>query len=245
LYHADVLAPVAATGVVATAIVAIYGLQIILLSAGLIELAAAALADALVLIGLGLYARRNQLTWGHFGIRRPDAIYMVAAVLIGVSAWYLNLWLVVLIEPPGDASGLQKVVEQLPLGTTLLTIAVLTPIVEELVFRGVFVRALAKRFFPIAAIAIASAVFSLYHLLPAQIVSTFGLALALGFITLRANSAIPAMLAHVLNNAVVIVVSRDELPRASAWMGAHSTLMLAGCAIVFAGGLVLAARGRR
>jgi len=245
LYHVDALAPVAATWVVATAIVVIYGAQIVLFSAGLIELAAAAIADGLVLVGLGLYARRHQLTWRHFGVRRPEAIYMVSAALIGVSAWYLNLWLVVLIEPPGDTSGLQKVVEQLPLGTTLMTIAVLTPIVEELVFRGVFVRALAKRFFPVAAIVIASAVFSLYHLLPAQIVSTFGLALALGFITLRANSVIPAMLAHVLNNAVVIVVSRDELPRVSAWMSAHSVVMLAGASVVFAGGLVLAARGRR
>jgi membrane protease YdiL (CAAX protease family) len=106
-------------------------------------------------------------------------------------------------------------------------------------------RALAKRFFPVAAMVIASVVFSAYHLLPAQMVSTLGLGLALAYLTLRADSAIPAMLAHLLNNSIVIVVSRDEVPSVGAWMGAHSTLMLAGTAAVCASGLALATRGRR
>jgi membrane protease YdiL (CAAX protease family) len=245
LYHVDALAPVAATKLVATAILVVYTVQIALYAAGLIELAAAAIADVTVLAGLAVYARRRQLTRNHFGLRRPAPIFLAAAVLIGVSAWYLNLWIVILVSPPGGTGGLQTIVEQTPLASTLGAIAVLPAIVEEIVFRGVFMRALAKRFFPVAAMVIASVVFSAYHLLPAQMVSTLGLGLALAYLTLRADSAIPAMLAHLLNNSIVIVVSRDEVPSVGAWMGAHSTLMLAGTAAVCASGLALATRGRR
>lgn len=245
MYHVDALAPVAATKLVATAILVIYTVQIALFSAGLIELAAAAIADVAVLVGLGLYARSRQLTRAHLGLRRPAPIFLLAALLIGVSAWYLNLWIVVLISPPGGTGALKKIVEQTPLLSTLAVIAVLPAVVEEIVFRGVFVRALAKRFVPLAAIAIASVVFSLYHLLPAQIVSTFGLGLALAYLTLRADSAIPAMLAHLLNNSIAIVVSRDEVPSVGAWMGAHSFVMLGGSAALLATGVVVAARGRR
>jgi membrane protease YdiL (CAAX protease family) len=245
LYHVDALAPVAATKLVATAIVVIYAVQIALFGMGLIELAAAAIADLAVLVGLGLYARAHQLSRAHFGLRRPRPIFVVAGVLIGLSAWYLNLWIVVLISPPGGTGQLQTIVEQTPLSSTLLAIALLPAIVEELVFRGVFLRALAKRFVPAAAIVIASIVFAVYHVLPAQIVSTFGLALALGYLTLRADSVVPAMVAHLLNNSIAIVVSRDELPGVGAWMGAHGTVMLASTAAVLATGLTLAARGRR
>ncbi len=245
MYHADALAPVAGTKLVATAIVVLYVAQIGLFAAGLVALAAATIANVVLLVGLGVYARSRQLTPAYFGLRRPAPVFLIAAALIGVSAWYLNLWIVVLISPPGGTGGLQKIVEQWPLSPTLLVIAVLIPIVEEIVFRGVFLRALAKRFVPLAAIGIASVVFSVYHGLPAQMVSTFGLGLALAYLTLRADSAIPAMIAHLLNNAIVLVVSRDELPGVGAWIGAHSLVMVAGTAAVLAGGLALVARGRR
>jgi membrane protease YdiL (CAAX protease family) len=245
LYHVDAVAPVAATKLVATAIVVIYAVQIALFSAGLIELAAAAIGDIAVLVGLGLYARARKLTRAHLGLRRPAPAFLLAAVLIGVSAWYVNLWIVVLVAPPGGTGGLKAIVEQTPLVSTLAAIAVLPAIVEEIIFRGVFARALATRMFPIAAIAISSVVFSAYHLLPAQIVSTFGLGLALAYLTLRADSAIPAMLGHLLNNAIVIVVSRDEVPSVGAWMGAHSTVMLGITVATLATGVAIAARGRR
>jgi membrane protease YdiL (CAAX protease family) len=245
LYHVDALAPVAATKVVATAILGIYAIQLVLIGTGVIALAASAIADLAVLVGLGLYARAHELTWAHLGLRRPAPVFLLAAVLIGVSAWYVDLWIVFVISPPGGTGGLNEIVEQTPLVATLAALGVLPPIAEEIVFRGVFARALAKRFFPIAAIVIASVVFSAFHVLPAQMISTFGFGLALAYLTLRADSAIPGMLAHLLNNTIVIVVSRDEVPGVSAWMNAHSIVMLAGSAAVLAGGLTVVARGRR
>jgi membrane protease YdiL (CAAX protease family) len=243
LYHASALAPVTASKLLATAILTIYGVQIVLVGAGMLELAAAAISDVVVVAGVIAYARARRLAAVHVGLRRPARRFVVAGVLVGLSAWYLNLRIVVLIEPPGDPSSLQAIVEQTPLVVTLLGIALLPAIAEELVFRGIFVRALATRLHASTAIILGGGVFALFHLLPAQIVSTFGLGLALSYLTLRADSAIPAVIAHLLNNSIAIVIARNELPSVGAWMSAHGHAMLAITALLTVGGLALAARG--
>jgi membrane protease YdiL (CAAX protease family) len=245
LYHDEALAPVAATKVVATAIVGIYVVQIGLYQAGLLDLLAALAGDVAVLALLYAYSRRRGLTRGHFGLRRPAGVFVAAAVLVGVSAWFLNLVIVVLIKPPGETKALQQIVEQTPLLPTWLAIAVLPALAEEIVFRGIFARALATRFVPWVAVVLSSLVFAVYHLLPAQMISTFGLGLLLGYITLRARSCVPAIVAHLLNNTIVIIVSRDELPAVSEWMGDHGTIMLVGTAMLCATGIGLARRGVR
>ncbi len=245
LYHDEALPPVGATKVTATAILGIYVVQIGLFSAGVIDLVAALAGDAAVLLGLYLYARRRGLSATHFGLRRPAPVFLAAGGLIGISAWYLNLVLVVLLRPPGDATGLQKIVEQTPLAPTWFAIALLPAITEEIVFRGVFTRALATRFVPWVAIVLSALVFAVYHLLPAQMISTFMLGLALAYLTLRARSVIPAILGHLLNNTVVIVVSRDEIPALGTWIGDHGVPMLVGAAGLLGAGLGLARRGAR
>jgi membrane protease YdiL (CAAX protease family) len=245
LYHAEALAPLAATKVLGAAIGAIYVLQIGLASLGAMGLVASAIGDLAVLAGLVLYARGRGLRFAHFGLRRANAVYVVAAVLVGLSAWYVTLYVVVLLEPPGDTTGLQELVEQTPLVSTILAIAVLPALTEEIVFRGVFARALTMRFVPVAAVALSALAFGVFHLLPAQIVSTFLLGLALGVLTLRADSAVPSIVAHMLNNVIVIVVSRDEVPGVAEWIAAHSGMSLAVACTLSLAGLLLAARGRR
>ena len=63
--------------------------------------------------------------------------------------------------------------------------------------------------------------FSAYHLRPEQMVSTFPFGLALAFLALRADSIIPSTLAHVMNNATVILLQRDEVPALDRVLGEH------------------------
>jgi membrane protease YdiL (CAAX protease family) len=243
LYHGATLAPVTAVKVVAAAILTIYAVQIGLYSAGMIELGAAVAGFGVVLGGLIVWAKRHGWSYAHLGVRRPRLVFVVASVLVGVSAWYVNGWIVAQLNPPGDASRLQQIVEQTPLVPTLLALALLPAVVEELVFRGVLTRALATRFAAVPAVGFSAAVFALYHLLPPQMVSTFCLGIALGFLTLRARSVIPAMIAHLLNNTVTLVVSRQEVPGLTQWMDSHTGSMLIGASVMLASGLTLAARG--
>lgn len=242
MYHGEALAPVTAVKVVGAAILTIYVVQIGLFSAGMIELGAAAGGFAVVLVGLFVWARRRGVRPAVLGICRPGAAYVGAAILIGLSAWYVNSWIVALVNPPGDSSKLQEIVEQTPLLPTLLVLGILPALTEEIVFRGVLTRALTKRFAPVHAIGFSAAVFALYHLLPPQMVSTFFLGIALGWLTLQASSVIPAMIVHLLNNVVTIIVSRHAVPGLTPWMDTHAGAMIAISAGLLAGGIALAAR---
>jgi sodium transport system permease protein len=241
LYHGETLAPVGAAKVVGGAVLTIYGVQITLIGAGTIELVAAAIAYLAVLVGLVVYVRRAGLRVAHVGLRRPAGVFVAAAIMIGLSAWYVNLVIVAVIEPPGDLSGLQDVVVQTPLLATLLVLGVLPAIAEELVFRGVLTRALATRFGAFHAVGMSAAVFALYHLLPPQMISTFCLGLALGFLTLRARSVVPAMIVHLLNNTIAIIVTREIVPGMATAIEEHAIVMLVVTLGLLGGGIALAA----
>ncbi len=228
---------------VAAAILAIYAVQITVFSAGVIELGAAAAGYGAVLVGLVVWARRGGASRVQLGLRWPHGRFVIAAVLIGVSAWYVNGWIVAQLDLPGDAAKLQAIVEQTPLLPTVLVLALMPAVSEEIVFRGVFTRSLVTKFAAVHAIGFSAAVFGLFHLLPPQVVSTFCLGIALGFLTLRASSAVPAMIAHLLNNVITLVVSRHEVPGLTPWMDAHAATMLIGSSVALAGGIALAARG--
>lgn len=227
-------------------VVTIYVVQIGLRSAGIHGLLASAVSDIAVIAVLVVLARGRGDLAGVFGVRRAPASFVVAAVLIGVAAWYLNLWLVELVQVPENESArreIQRILEQTPLAPVLAAIAVLPAIAEELVFRGVLLRSLATRFHAGVAIAISSAVFAIYHLEPSQMVTTFMLGLALGYLTLRSRSIVPAMLCHFLNNTIAIVIARDEVPSVGTWITDHPIVMIVAAATLVGSGLVVTAKG--
>ena len=73
-------------------------------------------------------------------------------------------------------------------------------------------RSLATRFFPPMALVMGALLFSLYHMRIVQLVPTFTLGIALGYLALRADSVLPCMLAHFVNNAIALVVTRGDAP---------------------------------
>ena len=232
--------------VLGASILTIYAVQIGLYNAGMIELGAAAVGFAAVGMGLIVWARRDGWTRAQLGIRRPAIVFVIASILVGVSAWYVNGWIVSVLGVPAGSKAelrLQEIVEQTPLLPTMLALAVLPALIEELVFRGAFARAMAPTFGAIHAVGFSAAIFALYHLLPPQMVTTFCLGIPLGYLTLRASSVIPAMIAHLLNNMITLVVSRHEVSGLTPWMEAHAGVMLIGTSVMLASGITLAVRG--
>ena len=239
LYHGAPFTPVDAAKLTALAVVTLYATQIVLASLGTIELVASVVSNVLVIVVVFALARRRRVVAADLGLRPARARHYIAAVLIGLSAWYLILFVVVLLKPPGDPGNLTRIVTDYPVVPTLLALTIVPAFTEELVFRGVLVRSLAGRFFPAAAIGIGAVVFAVYHLFPPQMVSTLLLGLLLGFLTLRARSIFPSMIVHALNNTIAVVLTRNE----AAWLEAHPFVMLAGAIIVLACGIGLAAKG--
>ena len=87
-----------------------------------------------------------------------------------------------------------------------LVIVVGAPIAEELFFRGLLLRSLARRFDDTAAIAVSALVFSLSHFKPAQIPGLFVVGTVFAVLTRRTGRLGPAIVAHMAFNATALLL---------------------------------------
>lgn len=91
---------------------------------------------------------------------------------------------------------------------SLLVIALLPAVFEELLFRGILVQGMRKAGWGMwPAALISGALFSLYHGNPEQTVYQFFCGVSFALIAYQARSVFPSMLAHFFNNAAVLTVS--------------------------------------
>ncbi len=86
-----------------------------------------------------------------------------------------------------------------------VSLAVIPPLVEEIMFRGVILQSL-RRYGDGFAVLFSAALFGLYHGNLIQMVFAFLSGLALGFVVIRTGSLLPAVLIHFFNNAVSYAV---------------------------------------
>ncbi|MBQ8685085.1 MAG: CPBP family intramembrane metalloprotease [Clostridia bacterium] len=89
----------------------------------------------------------------------------------------------------------------------LLVVAVFPAVFEEIMFRGVLLNGL-RSFKSVGAILLCGGLFSLYHQNPAQTLYQFCCGAAFAFVALRAGSILPTMLAHFINNATILILTR-------------------------------------
>jgi CAAX protease family protein len=90
--------------------------------------------------------------------------------------------------------------------------ATLIPLIEELVFRGLWWSALEKRgMHPVAILVITSAVFAVLHLEPLRTAVVFVLGLAIGIGRLQTGRIGPSIAAHAFVNAVSMTALLVEL----------------------------------
>ena len=88
-----------------------------------------------------------------------------------------------------------------------LSIGLLAPLAEELVFRGAILRSLLQwTSRPWIAIALSALFFAAAHMNPAQLPHAFLIGLLLGWLYYRTNSIIPGMVYHWVNNSVAYVM---------------------------------------
>jgi sodium transport system permease protein len=230
-----------AIGVVCAATATMLLGAVLAASAGAPVMVIAVVGQALMLAVPFVAMRGSGRSLGALGIKRPLASrYYPAAILIGASAWYLNMRLVEVLPIRDEDRQLLELIDRPSTLVVILAVAVAPAICEEVLFRGVLVRGLATRFVPLAAVLVGAIVFSLYHLRIVQLVPTFTLGLVLGYLALRADSAVPGMIAHLLNNTIALVVARGDVPPIAHAFGSHPYIALAGCAGATAMGLMLA-----
>ena len=93
------------------------------------------------------------------------------------------------------------------LAAAIISIMVLAPFIEELVFRVVMFESFARKMPIIVAAIVQALIFSLYHFSLWAALPNFLLALACVYLMLKCRTSLPAIFLHVLYNSAVVVAA--------------------------------------
>jgi membrane protease YdiL (CAAX protease family) len=151
---------------------------------------------------------------GRWPLDRRTALLMVAG---GSSLWMASLGLLELqytvwAPSAGYLEAFRRLHEALrPSGVadalvSLLAIAVIPAVCEELLVRGIVLPSLVRPAGPWGAIVISAVVFAVIHLDPYRTPFTLVLGLALGFLRVRTGSLLACVVAHAVLNALTFAV---------------------------------------
>jgi membrane protease YdiL (CAAX protease family) len=111
------------------------------------------------------------------------------------------------IEPEGVKQVIEGVREPRQLIQSLLFLAVLAPVVEELVFRGLLYGWIAGRWGGWPAVIVSSLAFAGAHWEPAHVVLVLPLGLLFGWLRRRTDSLLPSLVAHIVNNGFALLAA--------------------------------------
>jgi len=151
-------------------------------------------------IGWGTHHLGWDMAWGVAG-------YVMAIPLVLIST-LISAWLFRRVESPLHPVILEFMRSPSLLAQVLLFIqaAILAPIAEETMFRGVFFNALTPRTGRAGALLLTSTVFAILHpQLPLGFLGIFTLGVVFNTLYLLRGSLLPCMIAHGLNNGVIFL----------------------------------------
>jgi hypothetical protein len=94
----------------------------------------------------------------------------------------------------------------------LITLVVAAPILEELIFRGIVLEGLLKRYSPIKSILISALFFGLIHLNPWQLISAFVIGIVMGWVYYRTRNLLLPIFLHFVNNLTFTLLSKYAGP---------------------------------
>jgi sodium transport system permease protein len=201
------------------------------------------LAPTLLLVaGFGFSFRRT------LALRRPPLRGIVAAVLIGSSAWAVAAGVLIRVLPPPES--LVRALEQMllldgapaPLWLVWLVIGVTPALCEELFFRG-FVLSGLRRLGLWPAILTCALLFGLAHSSIYRLLPTFFIGLLLSWIVWKTGSIWTSIIAHALNNGIAATLVYHKPLAAALGAGTQTYLgwrpTLAAVVVLAAGLLVL------
>lgn len=89
----------------------------------------------------------------------------------------------------------------------LVVVALLPAIFEEIIFRGLLLKGM-RSFGTVGAVLLSGALFALFHQNPAQTIYQFCCGAAFALVAIRSGSILPTMLAHFINNAFIITLTK-------------------------------------
>lgn len=111
----------------------------------------------------------------------------------------------------------------------ILSVSVVAPIYEEIIFRGILLKGMSKKINPIVALVITSLFFAIVHMNIPQGINAFFLGLVLGFIYLKTGSIYLSIFAHFVNNILALSISSSFLIIGGKYViGIHGMFLILG-----------------
>ncbi|MCH7703327.1 MAG: CPBP family intramembrane metalloprotease [Planctomycetes bacterium] len=156
---------------------------------------------------------------------RPPVRCLVGALLIGLGAWAPAHALVVYqVGLFGIPAGLDRFTETMREGISamspagaLFMIAVVPPVCEELLFRGLLLSGLRGSCRKWSAILLTAMVFAAFHMFFFRFPVTFAMGIVFGYLCWQSRSVWPAIVAHALHNGMGL--SHELWPQVPAALG--------------------------
>lgn len=164
----------------------------------------------------------------------PTLLLIASVVWVAVTAQAVNIiceW----FDLPNDMADAFLQMGRDPLG--ILSMTIIGPVLEEMLFRGgIEGWMLRSGKSPAMAIVISALIFGLIHMNPVQIPFAFVLGLLFGWLYYRTGSLLPAILGHILNNSLAVVMNNayGDATTNDVLGGAANTYILLGVSIVLA-----------
>jgi membrane protease YdiL (CAAX protease family) len=128
-------------------------------------------------------------------------IGVVGTLALSVAASQLG------IEPEGMKRALEIGRDPRSVILALAVMAVLAPIVEELVFRGLIYGWIENRWSPLPAAIVSTILFALAHFEPKHIILVLPLAIGFGWLRWYTGSIKPSLVAHIVNNGAAVLAA--------------------------------------
>lgn len=164
-----------------------------------------------------LGARRSARPWRALGLTRPrtsaprSALLAAAALGFSILATFLYRaaldWLGLERLRPPEVDG-ELFFSGAAVALTFQAVALVTPVSEEIMFRGFALRGLLPALGPGPAVVASALLFSVLHLDPKVMIPTFFTGLAFGWLYVRTGSVWPCVAAHAGQNALALLAAR-------------------------------------
>lgn len=146
--------------------------------------------------------------WGYFSFGKSPfrevsgKVMLLSIMLVFASMFAFNI-MAQLLGLPDELAEVMKQMSNNILGC--FAIAVLGPILEEVLFRGAIQGYLMRKYNPVVGIVVASVIFGVIHKNPIQIFYATCLGLVFGWMYYRIRSLMPVIIGHVLNNSLATI----------------------------------------
>ncbi len=157
-----------------------------------------------------LYTKKSVLET--FRLRGCKPGYFAGAVLLMLGAILLGMILTAVTSSlfPDSAKAMSAstdMIYKLGFGWTLLLVAALPAVCEELMFRGFLLSAMEKHMKPRTAMLLVAVLFGAYHMNVVQSVTTALIGLVIVYVSYHSGSIFPGMLMHFINNGLSCIVT--------------------------------------